>query len=337
MTELVKTQSPIIKQAIDRSRHILLHCHPSPDPDSLCSALAMRQVLMSLGKTVILIAGDSPLPDFASMVPGGDQVVPKNWFAAGLADFDLFISLDSASLGQISRLGEVVFPEHLVVVNIDHHATNPGYGQINLVDSSYPATAQILFDLFTDWGIKLDHDLAINLFLGIYTDTGGFRYRGTNSDTFACAAALTKLAPDFDKVIFALHNNNKPAALKFEALALNSIETCAGGRVAMAFITQADLLANQIKPTELHVNIAAMLISVTDWLIGAMFTEIEPGVFKVSLRTRDQDVYDVAALAKALDPAGGGHKGAAGVSLRGDLAAVKQHFIDKVEQLYFKT
>ena len=109
MTETVKKLAPEILDVIKKSESILLHCHPSPDPDSVGSALAMKFALQSLGKKVTIIAGDSPVPSAFSHFPGFAEIIPKNFFEIDLAAFDLFIIQDSGSLDRISKKAQLFF------------------------------------------------------------------------------------------------------------------------------------------------------------------------------------------------------------------------------------
>jgi len=131
---------------ITNSQRVLLHLHPKPDPDSIGSALATYHALRSIGKEVTVIKGDSELSLLFSFLPGYDVIVKKNFFEISLNDFDLFIIQDSGSLEMVSREGEIKFPSHLRTLVIDHHVTNTKFAEINLVDASYAATSEYLFD-----------------------------------------------------------------------------------------------------------------------------------------------------------------------------------------------
>src|ERR1035437_290287 len=177
MTDIVKKEAPKIFAAIKAANNILLHCHPSPDPDSVGSALAMKFALESLGKKATVIRGDSEIPQAFMHFPGADSIVPKNFFEVDLKEFDLFIIQDTGNLDRVSHLGEMKIPSSLPTIVIDHHISNHGFGTlVNLVDVSYPSTSLILFDLFKVWNIRITEDIAGDLFIGAYTDTGGFRY-----------------------------------------------------------------------------------------------------------------------------------------------------------------
>jgi len=333
MTNQVKKLAPEIWEAIKGAKRILLHFHPYPDPDSVGSALAMFHALQALGKKTTVIKGDSPLPEYLSFLPGYEAITPKNYLEINPADFDLFLLLDISQPNRVTGLGEVKFPPPLKTVLIDHHITAEPFAEINLIAPEYPATAQIIYDLFLAWRIKLTSDIAACLFMGIYTDTGGFKYRGTTKDTFRVVAALVELAPNFPELIFQLENNNAPGQLRFEGLAMSSIEVVGQGEVALVALSLSALSARGLRYEDTQgISIANHLKSVKGWEIGATLVESRPGVVRASFRTRDPKRFDVSKLAVALG--GGGHAGAAGAVLKMPFAAAKSEFLQKLTTIY---
>jgi phosphoesterase RecJ-like protein len=332
MNELaVKAQE--IKVAVESSKRILLHCHPSPDPDSYGSALGLAQVLRTLGKEVTVIKGDSPIPDFAQFLPGAELVVPKNYLELNPTDYDLFIVLDSGGLDRISTLGPVNFPDAMTTILIDHHATTAPFANVSWVDVSYAATAEMLAELVETLGWPLDRESALCFLLGIYTDTGGFKYPATTSRTLAVASRLAVLAPDYSSLIFKLENNNTPGSIYFQALALSSIEVCCGGRVALSILPHERLRGAMIKENDAKgVTIANILKSVSGWDIGITIFEWEPGVIKLSARTRDAKIFDLTKFAVAIG--GGGHRAAIGAYLQLPLEEAKSKIIAELKANY---
>lgn len=323
-----------ILEVIKSSNNILLHCHPNPDPDSVGSVLAMKIALEKLGKKVTVIRGDTEIPIAFRHFPKANEIIEKNFFEINKDDFDLFIILDSGSKEMISRKGEVVFGDKMRTINIDHHASNPGYAEINLVDSSYSSNAQLVFDLITSWGIEINHKMAINLFMGMYTDTGGFKYETVTAETYQIASELVKIAPDFHKYIFEMENSNTSDDLKFEGLALSSIKNFLNDNIAISAISQKDLESvglNTRSNISLHI-ISNLLRSVIGWNIGVCLVEMEPNVFKVSFRTRDSTKFDVSKLAVALG--GGGHKPAAGASIKLPKEQAIKAIVEKAKIIY---
>lgn len=323
-----------IFEVIKSSNNILLHCHPNPDPDSVGSVLAMKIALEKIGKKVTVIRGDSEIPIAFRHFPKANEIVEKNFFEIDKQDFDLFIILDSGSKEMISNKGEIVFDDKMRTIVIDHHASNPGYAELNLIDSAYSSNAQLIFDLITSWGIEINHEIAINLFLGMYTDTGGFKYETVTAETFQIASELVKIAPDFYKYISEMENSNSKDDLKFEGLALSSIKNFLNENIAISAISQEDLknagLSTNTKMS-LHV-ISNLLRSVIGWNIGVCMLEVEPNVYKVSFRTRDSSKFDLSKLAVALG--GGGHKPAAGASIKLPKEQAIKAIVEKAKIIY---
>ncbi len=329
----IKAKASLILEEVKKAHSILLHCHPSPDPDSVGSALAMKFALEQLGKKVTVIKGDSDIPEAFMHFPGTGDIVKKNFFEVDLKEFDLFIVQDCGSIEMISRAGPIVFPAHLRVVVIDHHRSNVGYGQINLLEKNYPATAQILFDLFEEWKITITPDIAANLLMGIFTDTGGFKFPGVTAHTHTVASHLVDLVPDFSKIIAHMENSNTPKFMMFEAEALRSIETYFGGKVALAAVPISFLKEKEIPPADYRAaGVSAFMRTVGEWKIVGSMVEYAPGEVKVSFRSQDGEVHDVGRLAVALG--GGGHKAAAGVNMQMPLEDAKKAVVAKAKELY---
>jgi len=334
MTETVKKAAPKIFEAIIASKSILLHCHPSPDPDSVGSALAMRFALESLGKKATVIRGDSEIPEAFMHFPGARDIVQKNFFEVDLKEFDLFIIQDTASLDRVSRCGEVNVPASLPTIVIDHHISNSGFGTlVNIVDATYPATALILLDLFKDWHVEITPDIAADLFIGAFTDTGGFRYNNVTPGVLVAASELAAIYPAFPKLIATMENSRKPEELLSLGLLLSHIKAYLNGHFAIASVSNADLVASNLSSGDAGTSWAAGLLrSVVGWDISVCCVETAPGTVKASFRTRDSEKYDLTKIAVALG--GGGHKAAAGAILTMPLSQAVEKIVATAKEIY---
>jgi phosphoesterase RecJ-like protein len=330
---IITEKAQIILDEIKKAQTILLHCHPSPDPDSVCSALAMKFACEQLGKKAVVIRGDSSaISDGFAGFPGVENIVGKSFGEVDLSEFDLFVSLDSGSPDRVSFKQPPVFPLSIPSINIDHHKSNTMYADINLVPTCV-STTYILYYLFKIWGININHDIALNLFMGLYTDSGGLRYHPIDFTVFQVAADLVKIAPDFVDAIFTMDNTQRKESIFFEAMALNSIETFLDDNIAMASISFDDIKKNNIALDSIHTDIPNKLKSVVGWNIGMTVIEREPNDIKVSMRSRDADRFDVSKLAVALG--GGGHRAAAGIRFSNTtLKEAKEKIVSKAKELY---
>jgi phosphoesterase RecJ-like protein len=334
MTRIVKEAAPKILKAIKGSKSVLLHCHPSPDPDSVGSALAMKFAIEQMGKKATVIRGDSEIPQAFMHFPGADSIVPKNFFEVDLEEFDLFIIQDTGSLDRVSHLGKMNIPASLPTIVIDHHISNASFGTaVNLVDSSYPATALILFELFKVWKIKITSDMAGDLFIGAYTDTGGFRYESVTPNVLFVASELAKSYPTFPKLIATMENCRKPEELISLGLVLSNIKTFLNGSMAIASVSSEDLKKNGIIDLDSGTRWAVNLLkSVVGWEVCACCIENKDDNVKISFSTRDAEKYDLSKLAVALG--GGGHRAAAGATLTMPLPEAIEKIVKTAKEIY---
>jgi len=330
-----KQLSGKIHEVVKKSERILLHLHPGPDGDSVGSTLAMTHYLLSLGKKVTLISGDSEPPGYLSSLPGFKKIKNQNFQKTNLKKYDLFLILDTADKNQITKIGQVDFPDSLNTIIIDHHHSNPKFADINYVDSKSPATCQILYQLFTAWKAKITPEIAICLFIGIYQDTM-FKYPGTTSTTFEICSHLTKIYPDFTKIIFEIENSNDQSRLKLQGIALSSIETFLDNHLAISSISNQDIVKNSFTANNISgSDMANTLKSVVGWTIAAHIVEYQPNHCKVSFRTRNSEKYDVSKIAMSIG-SGGGHKAAAGTTIDQSLSKTKKMIVNAVKKIYPK-
>lgn len=312
---MIYSKSKIILGVIESAKKILLHLHVSPDMDSAGSALAMKGALELLGKEVVVIRGDNDLPVGAIALPGADKIILKSYSEIDLNEFDLFIIQDSGAIDRITTKGAVVFPEHLKTIVIDHHVSNSGFGQINLIDVEAPATAFILYKLFKDWNLTISHDTAVNLIIGMYFDTGGFRYSNTTSATLLACGELASIAPDYSTYLEQISNSWTIKHLEFSQLALNQMQIIGNKNKAIYSVISNDQMKGQNLTrgdTEMF-SINASFLPIKEVKIGFTVFEKEPGITSISARSKDGQKYDVASWLQKIG--GGGHKQAAGARL----------------------
>src|SRR5213592_537067 len=170
----------------DHQRFAILG-HVRPDGDALGSQLALALSLQALGKEVRVWNEDGMLEKY-SFLPRAELLTKP---PSTPEDFDVAIALDTAIQ---NRLGTAVaaIRSSKIWINIDHHLSNPGYGDLVIVDANAPATGEIIFDLIKSQGLPLNHDIAGNLYAAISTDTGSFQYPKTSARTFEIAAELVR-------------------------------------------------------------------------------------------------------------------------------------------------
>ncbi len=335
MIDQIKKMAPKILEAIQKSNQVLLHCHPYPDPDSVGSVLAMSAFLKKLGKDITVISGDTEYPQNLMGFPNREWIQPKNYTQIDPSKFDLFLILDSSSPSQITQLAEIEFTDNMNTVVIDHHATNSSFGKLNLVESTYSSTSQILYELFKVWKVEISPDIAVCLFMGIYADTGGFKYLNSTPKTLQIASELATINPNYHKLIFDLENNKKPIEVEMTGLALSSIEKHFSDHVILSVIPYEEIkIRNLSKNDAMEGLIASLLKTVVGWDLVASLVEAEPNSVTVSLRTRDENKFDVSKIAKTVGEKGGGHKGAAGTTILESLDKAKETLLQTIGKTF---
>jgi bifunctional oligoribonuclease and PAP phosphatase NrnA len=202
-----------------------------------------------------------------------------------------------------------------------------------LVAPEYVATAEILADIFKIWKIKLNGEIASSLYIGIYTDSGGFKYKTTTPRTYEIAAELVKFIPDFSEIISNTENGNDKKYIEYLGAALNSVEFYLNDKVIVSAVAYDDILKMQIEKEDTSsVNtLNDILRSIEGIEISATFVEEEKGLVRVSMRAL-RDEFDVSKIAVIFG--GGGHKLAAGMNMKMPLDQAKEEFRKAVTEAY---
>lgn len=324
-----------IQICINDAERILLQCHVAPDPDSIGSVLAVKEYLIGIGKDVTAIIGDSGYPSYSKLLNLEKEITNKNIFDIDLNKFDLFIILDTASQGQVSRKGDIQFPSSMKTVVIDHHITNTKFGDINLILDNYASTTHILYDLFKLWNVNISKRMAECLIIGIYFDTGGFKYSNSTPKALEAAAQLALINRNYTKTVFNIENSRRPIEIEMMGLALSLVKKFDDGKIVFSEIPYSVIQERNISENDaMEGLIPDILRSVVGWDIVASLVEAKKGVTTVSLRTRNDDLYDMSKVAKAIDKNGGGHRGAAGVTVLKDIDETERELLVAIHDLY---
>jgi phosphoesterase RecJ-like protein len=183
-----------IIKAIERSQRILITAHVNPDLDSLCSQLALYHYLKPFGKKVSII-NETGVPARYHFIKGLQRVRPVPQRCKGI--FDLAFVLDCGDLHRIGKVRDLLTQETRII-NIDHHVSNTGFGDLVCVDPKSSSTGEVIYEVFTKAGCPLSRALAKYLYIAIMTDTGNFRYASTSARTHQVVSDLMRfnLRPD---------------------------------------------------------------------------------------------------------------------------------------------
>lgn len=295
--------------------------HVRPDGDALGSQLAVALALKQLGKEVRVWNEDGMLEKY-SFVPRAELLSQP---PAKPEDFDVAIALDTAIQNRLGNTMAAIRSAN-VWVNIDHHQSNPGYGDVVLVDPSSPATGQIIFELIKNQKLPFDREIAENLYVAISTDTGSFQYPNTTSRTFEIAAELIRTGIDVGRISQQLYENYPRRRIELLRALLDTMRFEADGRVAHFGLSFQ--LAQQLGVLpEDNEGLIDHLRAVRGVVVAIFFEELNDGKVRVSMRSKSARV-DVSAICQKFG--GGGHVLAAGARVRGSLVEVQQTVVETV-------
>ena len=215
-----------IADALRAAQSVVVISHVRPDGDALGSELAMGLSLRELGKDVTIWNEDGMLEKY-SFMPASELVQRP---PAEPQHFDLAVALDTAVQNRLGTPGEVARADRWI--NIDHHPTNPRYGDLVYIDPVAPATGQILFELLASTDMPITPAIAENLFVAISTDTGSFQYPNTTSRTFEIGAELLKCGVNVGRVSQLLYESFPRRRVELLRELLGTMRMDADGKVA---------------------------------------------------------------------------------------------------------
>jgi phosphoesterase RecJ-like protein len=290
-------------------------CHVYPDADTLGSGLALALVLDNAGKAVqVSFAAPAAPPESLQSLPGAHLLVEPD---AMRRDADLVVTVDIPSVNRLGALSTLADPDREVLV-IDHHASNLMFGSANFVDPSADSTTMLVAELLDAWGKPIDLGVAHCLYAGLTTDTGSFRWASARAHRLA--ARLVELGVDNASISRALFDTHPFAWLPMLSRVLASAQLlpdAAGGRGLVYTVVGHQEWA-KARPEEVE-SIVDIVRTTQQADVAAVFKEIEPGHWSVSMRSKS---YDLATLAGTFG--GGGHRQAAGYSANGSADDVIQ-------------
>jgi bifunctional oligoribonuclease and PAP phosphatase NrnA len=312
------------------SSRTLLLGHISPDADALGSALAVGIALRDSGHDVTVSFGDDPfvLSRALRSLPGQDLIVP----AVDIhGPFDVVVSFDAASVERLGVLEPLTRGAALFAC-LDHHASNHGMAQINIIDIDAPATAVLALELIDRLGLPLTQDVAAALYAGLSTDTGSFRFISTTSDTHRVAARLLETGMQHHLVARAMYDDEDFSSVRLlgSALARAALdpEALRGLGVVWTFVTAEERHAAGAGLEQVERVIDQLRIT-SEAEVAVVLKQGDDLLWRASVRSKGS--IDVGAAMASI--AGGGHQYAAGATLDGDLDAATREVLTALEKV----
>jgi phosphoesterase RecJ-like protein len=304
---------------------IVILPHIGMDGDSLGSALAMKTILDSLGKRSAICCAED-VPAMYAFLPGLEHIhEPGDLpFPAGALLF-----VDVADRARVrDRKDWVDSSEVLDWAVLDHHETNPGFCDLNVVDSQAPATGVLVMRLLDELDLPLSGSLPVTLYVAIATDTGNFSFDNTTRESISCLGRLLDAGLDigtYSRLTFRLRSLPR---MKLLGMALQGMQLYAGGKLAVCEISKELFEACGATPPDTE-GIVNMLSDIEGVQVGMTVEyRFRDGMDSTKISMRSVGDVDVAAVAKAMG--GGGHKNAAGADIKEPTGVVFPQAVDRV-------
>ncbi|MDT5013025.1 MAG: bifunctional oligoribonuclease and phosphatase NrnA [Mycobacterium sp.] len=295
-------------KALEAAGTVSIICHVHPDADSVGAGLALALVLDREGVDVqVSFATPDRLPESLRTLPGCELLVPPRDLRR---DADLVVTVDAPSKKRLGTLAEVAASDQELLV-IDHHKSNGLFGSLNLVDAKADSTTMLVANLLDVWGKAIDRDVATCLYAGLTTDTGSFRW--ASPDALRLAARLVEAGADNAAISRQLLDTHPFVWLPMLSRVLATaklVPDAVGGRGLVYVIVGHDEWVNS-RSEEVE-SIVDIVRTTHEAEIAAVFKEIQPRNWSVSMRAKS---HDLAAVAMRFG--GGGHQLAAGYSATG--------------------
>jgi phosphoesterase RecJ-like protein len=310
-----------VATALTGARHVVLTTHVNADGDGVGSEIALWYLLRAQGIDVS-IANPTGIPDrFNFLIPPGADASDRA--VREIERADIVASLDIGDLSRLGNLAAVINKRQPPFVCIDHHV-----GPVKLpsgpclIAPEATATAELVFDLASVAGWPLTPEVAQALYVGLLTDTGGFRFSNTTARALRVAAVLLEKGVDPESIYSSVYASAPEGRVRLLAEVLQTLVVEADVGLAWVSVPADALRRHEVTADDLD-GIVEFPRSIAGVRLALLFRHVGSGRIKVSFRSMGE--VDVAALAHQFG--GGGHHRAAGASLSGTMAQVEEQVL----------
>lgn len=306
-----------VVELIEAKRSFGITSHVRPDGDGLGSSLGLCWLLRALDKEAEVITRD-PVPHAYQKLPGASEIrvtptVDRTYDAVFVIE-----------CSDITRPG-LIDLEKQFVVNIDHHSTSALFGDINWIDATASAVGEMIYNLSKAIGVRVTKEIAECVYTALVTDTGSFHFSNTTERTFKVASELVKAGVKPAKISQAVFSSYAWSKLKLLGEVLGTVRRDGSGRVA--WMRQSIEMQERNDASEEDGDgFVNYPLTVAEVEAVVLMKESSPGIYRTSLRSKGD--INVARIAEKFG--GGGHRNAAGCTLKGEWDEVERNIVGLV-------
>jgi phosphoesterase RecJ-like protein len=311
-----------IVEGIDGSRTICVVGHVRPDGDCIGSQLGLTLALRDQGKRVTCWNEDT-VPHKLAFLDRDDLVQrPRHGIS-----FDCVIATDCASFERLGKVGRCI-GERKLFINIDHHASNTRYADINWVSAKEPSSGEIIFRLLKAANWPITPRIADCLFTAVSTDTGSFQYPSTRPSTYHVAGELVKRGANLEKICEEVYQSFPLSRIRLLQHVYNNFRLTHEDQIAYFWLRKADFIRAGADTSESE-GLIDHIRAIEPVIVACVFEEMAPELTRVSLRSKSVKV-DVNRVAAEFG--GGGHTAAAGARITGPPLTAQRRVIAAVKK-----
>ena len=318
-----------IVDVINGGKKFIITTHLFSEGDAIGSELALKRFLCDLNKEAVIVNNEKLPPVYSCFDPDKDvKFLRSKDVNINLDDFDAIFMVDVAGWGQLGGFADMIKASQITKVCIDHHPTNPGYADINVIDKGASSAGELIYDLIIHMNGELTLELATPLYLSIATDTGWFKFSNTSAKAFKACSALIEAGVKSQIIYEKLYHNKHASYLKLLNLMLGALSSECDGQLVWTKMTKKMIKSSGVEFVDTDVMID-LIRAVNEVEVVVIFRELGERKTKVSFRSKH--TIDVSKLAS--DFGGGGHVRAAGASLEEPIDTVIGDVISAASEL----
>lgn len=308
--------------ALADAKSVCVVGHVRPDGDCIGSQVGLALALEGVGKAVT-VWNDDGCPDKLRILDPERRVRRPG---SGHR-FDAVVATDCASFERLGRCGDLV-RDRGIFINIDHHASNTRYADINWVSPREPSTGELIYDLCQWAGWKITQPMANCLFAAVSTDTGSFQYPTTTPETLEIAARLVDAGADLGGLCEKIYQSYPITRVRLLRHVYSKFRMAHGDRTAYFWLRKADY-ARAGADSEESEGLIDHIRAIEGVVVAIMFEEMGVDMVRLSIRSKNPSI-DVGAVAALFG--GGGHRAAAGARIQGTALSVQRRVLAAVRR-----
>ena len=308
-----------------KNQTFALMSHMRPDGDAIGSQLALGLALEAIGKTVYYWNEDG-LPENLGFLPCSEKISRPPTEAPQI---DVAIALDTATKVRLGENNVLAAAKAALWVNIDHHISNPRYGDVNYVDGTSPATGQIIYEIIKALDLPIIEGTRDAIYVAVSTDTGSFQYDSTTASTYRMAADLMDRGLAVGDINAKIYDSHPYRRIELMRALLNTLELTSDGKVAHWEMLDQWRIDLALRPEDSE-GLIDMIRAIRGVQVAVFFEELPEGKVRVSMRSKDRSV-NVCEIAAQFG--GGGHALAAGIRMSGPISAAKEKVLSAIAQV----